>query len=54
MIGHGADLFAILPVEGRLAALLYHPGCPCANPAQGIKMNKQQASRVRATSWQTD
>jgi hypothetical protein len=27
-------------------ALLYHPQRPCANPAPGIMMNKQQAMGV--------
>jgi hypothetical protein len=29
--------------EPRLAALLYHPQRPCANPGRAIMMNKQQA-----------
>jgi hypothetical protein len=32
-------------VEQRFAALLYHPQCPCANPATHDMMNKQQAIR---------
>jgi hypothetical protein len=30
-------------MERRLAALLYHPWRPCANPGAGAMMNKQQA-----------
>jgi hypothetical protein len=37
-----------------LAALLYHPRRPCANPGARFKMNKQRAIRDRAISWLTD
>jgi hypothetical protein len=41
-------------MERDFAALLYHPQRSCANPGLSIKMNKQQAIRVRATPWLTD
>jgi len=31
-------------MEPRFAALLYHRQCPCANPGQSAKMNKQPAT----------
>jgi hypothetical protein len=40
-------------VELRSAALLYHRPRPCANPGQGIMMNKQQAIPIRAAPWLT-
>jgi hypothetical protein len=40
--------------DGDFSALLYHPQRPCANPAAGVMMNKQQAIGVRAESWLID
>jgi hypothetical protein len=34
-------------IGARLAAQLYHPQYPCANPGLSIKMNKQPAIRVK-------
>jgi uroporphyrinogen-III synthase len=36
-------------MEPRLAALLYHRPCPCANPGRGVMMNKQRAIQVRSS-----
>jgi hypothetical protein len=52
MVGHAA--VCDLSVDAGLAALLYHPRWPCANPGAMFKMNKQQAIRVRARPWLTD
>src|SRR5665647_3729697 len=35
-------------MEPRLAALLYHRRCPCANPGRGVMMNKQLPIRARS------
>jgi hypothetical protein len=37
-----------------VCALLYHRPHPCANPGEGVMMNKQQAIGVRAKSWLID
>src|ERR1700687_4966458 len=36
-------------MEPRLAGLLYHRPCPCANPGRGVMMNKQRAIQVRSS-----
>jgi hypothetical protein len=45
----------------RMKRLLYHPHRPCANPGQGVMMNKPEAIGVNhdcnfkaARSWLTD
>jgi hypothetical protein len=38
--------YSLGKLELRLAALLYHRPHPCANPARGIMMNKQQAIQL--------
>jgi hypothetical protein len=45
--------YSLGKLEPRLAALLYHRRRPCANPGQGIMMNKQQAIPIRAAPWLT-
>jgi hypothetical protein len=35
-------------MERDFAALLYHRRRPCANPGGSVKLNKQQAFRVKA------
>jgi len=50
------SLFTIREMKGwtTVAALLYHPRRPCANPAPGVMMNKQPATGVRTKSWLAD
>ena len=40
-------------MEPRFAALLYHRQCPCANPGQSAKMNKQPATRAADVQGKT-
>jgi hypothetical protein len=58
MIGHDGLGYYLSETEPRLAALLYHPQRPCANPGRGLMMNKQQAIQMkyeaRTGSWLTD
>jgi hypothetical protein len=47
MVGHGAGLATFWAMKGTaICALLYHPPPPCANPGDGIMMNKQRAIGV--------
>jgi hypothetical protein len=54
MIGHGGLTKIWTGGNRDLAALLYHPQRPCANPAGRAMMNKQRAIEVGAASWLTD